>query len=244
MRRDSGAICRAPGVVTCSLEIARRALAASGFTLVELLVVIAILGVLVALLLPAVGAARESSRRCSCQNNLHQIGLALLNHEGTYGELPVGAANAPDPSGSMKLFGGATIGLSWWVPVANYLEETGVVERLDLKGRDAGWAVTNGKNGAAVNEFLPEVMFCPSSPVPKWAIVGQFLIATPSYVGVSGASPEGGFPEPRSSPCCWFPTGEPPGEISAGGGAGAEPGDRFPRDHRRALQNAAGGGVL
>ena len=87
----------------------RRTSGRRGFTLVELLVVIAIIGVLVGLLLPAVQAAREAARRMQCSNNLKQMGLATLNYESTFRQMPPGPIDgdprainldgSPNPSG-------------------------------------------------------------------------------------------------------------------------------------------------
>ena len=100
------------------------------FTLVELLVVIAIIGVLVALLLPAVQSAREAARRMQCTNNLKQIGLAMHNYHG---------ANNTFPSGSMIGRPGAwSWGPAWGVSILPYAEQTVLFDQFDHRGVNGG----------------------------------------------------------------------------------------------------------
>ena len=91
-----------------------------GFTLVELLVVIAIIGVLVALLLPAVQAAREAARRAQCQSAMKNIALAILNYESANNELPVGAVGQPKD----------TEGWSWSTLTLPYMEQQATYNQL------------------------------------------------------------------------------------------------------------------
>jgi prepilin-type N-terminal cleavage/methylation domain-containing protein len=121
-----------------------------GFTLVELLVVIAIIGVLVALLLPAVQAAREAARRAQCINNLRQLGLAQQNFLSANGGFTPGYFWAPD-SGIWTMGNEAT-----WVTFSMpYLEQTGLYQKIEwVKGSfGSAMSLRIGKNRSRASRY-------------------------------------------------------------------------------------------
>lgn len=130
--------------------------AAKGFTLVELLVVIAIIGVLVALLLPAVQAAREAARRSQCTNNLKQFGLGVANYVSAKKDvLPTGLTQLKSPYR----------GVSFWVHLLPYMEQQTVFSQWDF--------VNLAKNSATATSpaaALISTMLCPSDQ-PEQRIV-------------------------------------------------------------------------
>jgi prepilin-type N-terminal cleavage/methylation domain-containing protein/prepilin-type processing-associated H-X9-DG protein len=151
-----------------------------GFTLVELLVVIAIIGILVALLLPAIQSAREAARRSQCQNNLKNIALACLNFESAKGELPPGSLNTTKASAS---------GLGWPVLILPFIEESAVSEEALDKYIGATDPDAYGGSMDALNALLLPMYLCPSDPDLKdqREKFGNAARKGMSYAGVSGS---------------------------------------------------------
>jgi prepilin-type N-terminal cleavage/methylation domain-containing protein len=142
-----------------------------GFTLVELLVVIAIIGILIALLLPAVQAAREAARRSQCSNNLVQIGIAMTQYEASHEVLPPGTINPKGPIRSEP----AGYHMSWLVQILPYIEEANAYKHIDFSA-----GVYDPKN-APVRKLVRSFALCPSDS-GGWR--GKDAnVATNNYVG-------------------------------------------------------------
>ena len=140
----------------------------NGFTLVELLVVIAIIGILVALLLPAVQAARAAARRTQCINQMKQLGLAVHNYENAHRQLP--------PAYTDDFVDGITGNdlpkrhhvINWLLP---YLEQDGVAAGLDFNFH------YNDNQNKPVTELEMPLFLCPSAPRRPEKFAGDYTVA-------------------------------------------------------------------
>ncbi|MEX0679481.1 MAG: DUF1559 domain-containing protein [Pirellulales bacterium] len=161
-----------------------------GFTLIELLAVIAVIGMLCALLLPAVQAAREAARRTQCQNNMKQIGLALQNYHDRCRSFPPSTVvdwNRPEPTGWW----------SWIVRILPELDEQPLYDQFDL--RDDVW--TNSNKYKPYTSQRLAVLLCPSDPNNERVYQSDEqspadeAFALTNYLGCRGSTRQGPSPD-------------------------------------------------
>lgn len=175
--------------------------AVRGFTLVELLVVIAIIGILVALLLPAVQAAREAARRSQCANNLKQLGIAMSNYHDTHRVFAPAGLNYGWSGGGSNLGGpiNAVLNLNGFVLLLPFMEQQAIYQRYNFNAAASSCVYSNGASGATVltdpttagNDVLMAqqvpIFYCPSDDGPRapwnnssgW-VSGVYTISTQS----------------------------------------------------------------
>ena len=176
-----------------------------GFTLVELLVVVVIIGVLIALLLPAIQASREAARRMQCASNVKQICNAVANYESVHGSYPPGRVGydcAETPNGVKNLEETDRIGTSAFVLILPYIELDTIYNQIDFsygglwtarrKGDNLLWSALN----AAVIAQRPPIFVCPndtanefyeSPQLAPWYYIGDLDAATGSYAFCMGS---------------------------------------------------------
>jgi prepilin-type N-terminal cleavage/methylation domain-containing protein len=155
--------------------------AVRGFTLVELLVVIAIIGVLVALLLPAIQAARESARRSQCINNLRQLGIACQLHENSKKVFPTAGGAVQqfdDTAENTKSLYGYELA-SWMYQILPYIEQ----QNLFDKRKGGGTPTTSGFKRTGMVEVKVPTYQCPSRN-DRICVSGVFAYALGDYAGV------------------------------------------------------------
>jgi prepilin-type N-terminal cleavage/methylation domain-containing protein len=158
----------------------------SGFTLVELLVVIAIIGILVALLLPAVQAAREAARRISCSNNVKNISLGMLNHVNTHKYFPY--------SWFDDNWGASSWSKSWSIHLLPYVEEAGLGNLVDPNQPND--YQDNGYDHLEAQKKVLSLFLCPSAGTEQFVQdgpAGPASAAVTNYLACAGSNWEGGW---------------------------------------------------
>jgi prepilin-type N-terminal cleavage/methylation domain-containing protein/prepilin-type processing-associated H-X9-DG protein len=156
----------------------------SGFTLIEALVVITVIGILVALLLPAVQAARESARRIQCAANLKQLALASHNYIDVHGTLPIGIPQMYDPDPALNFFGESQ---SIFVSMLGQLDQQPLFNAVNFSR-----SIFASANSTIYATGL-EVLWCPSDPSIRMEVEYPFLedplkekVRFSSYAGCTG----------------------------------------------------------
>jgi prepilin-type N-terminal cleavage/methylation domain-containing protein/prepilin-type processing-associated H-X9-DG protein len=167
----------------------------SGFTLIELLVVIAIIGILIALLLPAVQKVRDAANRTKCQNNLKQAGLTLHNYHDNFGNFPSGVED-PEEAPINPPVGHKTGYHRWWSWMAlsmQFYEQDNLFKQADDFARTgSNWMDPWRRNNPALGT-VTKLWVCPADNRENLAtpvtIDGEtFVVAFTEYLGVSGVA--------------------------------------------------------
>lgn len=190
----------------------------AAFTLVELLVVIAIIGILVALLLPAIQSAREAARRAQCQSNLKNVALAAINYESTMKKFPIGMTY--DSSKNPNLGHPTYFGPNWIIFILSHLEEQSTYDHFDLTARINGNDTTPGaiRNREARGTRIP-VLLCPSDANNQVLYEGNYPAHGDNWARGNYAANAGGAFLFEKSACGPSPDG-PDDYLCTGGPTG------------------------